>query len=74
MIREQMFALKRAQEALEAARRRLDDIMKDRKTHEKLREKAFEQFKQEMVLEDIKVTDERTSFLYGNGGKKKVES
>jgi flagellar FliJ protein len=64
MIRDQMFVLKRAQTNLEAERRKLDEIMKDRKTHEKLKEKAFESFKQELATEDNKVTDELISFTY----------
>ena len=34
---------------VELAGKRLDDIMKDRKTHENLKEKAFEEFKQELA-------------------------
>ena len=64
MIRDQMFVLKRAQTNLEAERRKLDEIMKDRKTHEKLKEKAFESFKQELATEDNKVTEELISFTY----------
>ncbi|MBQ1597789.1 MAG: flagellar export protein FliJ [Lachnospiraceae bacterium] len=64
MIRDQMFVLKKAQTNLEAERRKLDEIMKDRKTHEKLKEKAFETFKQELASEDNKITDELVSFTY----------
>ena len=64
MIRDQMFAIKKARDALEAERRKLDEIMKERKTFEKLREKAFEEFKHELSVEDMKVTDEFTSFKY----------
>ncbi len=64
MIRDQMFVLKKAQTNLEAERRKLDEIMKDRKTHEKLKEKAFETFKQELASEDNKRTDELVSFTY----------
>ncbi|MCR5453015.1 MAG: flagellar export protein FliJ [Lachnospiraceae bacterium] len=64
LIRDQMFAIKKANEALEAERRKLDDLMKDRKTHEKLREKAFDEFLKEVSYEDMKVTDEFTGFKY----------
>ena len=65
-IRDQMFVLKKAQTNLEAERRKLDEIMKDRKTHEKLKEKAFETFKQELASEESKSTDELVSFTYHN--------
>ena len=64
LIRDQMFELKKAQDALEVERKKLDEIMMERKTYEKLREKAFEEFKHELVMEDMKVTDEFTSFKY----------
>lgn len=64
MIRDQMFAIKKAQDALERERRKLDDIMKERKTYERLREKAFDEFLHELSVEDMKVTDEFTSFKY----------
>ncbi len=64
LIRDQMFELKKAQDALEVERKKLDQIMMERKTYEKLREKAFEEFKHELVMEDMKVTDEFTSFKY----------
>ena len=64
LIRDQMFELKKAQDALEVERKKLDQVMMERKTHEKLREKAFEEFRQELIREDLKVTDEFTSFKY----------
>ena len=38
--------------------------MKDRKTHEKLREHAFERFKEEIKAEEIKEIDELTSYTH----------
>ncbi len=70
LIRDQMFALKRARDALEIARRRLNQAIQERKTHEKLRENAFEVFKKEVAAEEIKVNDDLTSFRYGIGVKK----
>ena len=64
LIRDQMFELKKAQDALEVERKKLDQVMMDSKTHEKLRDKAFEEFKHELIMEDMKVTDEFTSFKY----------
>ena len=54
----------KAEKALEEARKRLDSVMKDRKTHEKLREHAFERFKEELKAEEIKEIDELTSYTH----------
>lgn len=66
MIRNQMLEIQKAQREVEIARMRLDAIMKDRKTHEKLREKAFEEFKKEIAAEESKETDQLVSFTYHN--------
>lgn len=66
MIRDQMIAVHTAQRNLEMARRRLNEVMKERKTHENLKEKAFEEFKEELVAEDKKLTDELVSYTYQN--------
>lgn len=44
MMRQQMLAVQVAEKNLEAARIRLNEVMMERKTHEKLREHAFEAF------------------------------
>lgn len=49
---------------LEQARIKLSEVMIDRKTHEKLREKAFDNFKLELELEERKEIDELVSFKY----------
>ena len=49
MIRDQMIAVHTAQRNLEMARKRLNEVMKERKTHENLKEKAFEAFKEEIL-------------------------
>lgn len=54
-----------AEKALEAARMRLTDVMKERKTHETLREKAFEEFKLDENKRESKEVDELTSYTYG---------
>lgn len=66
MIRDQMMAVHTAQRNLEMARRRLDNVMKERKTHENLKEKAFEAFKEELSAEEKKATDELVSYTYQN--------
>ncbi len=54
-----------AQRNLEVARERLTDVMKERKTHETLKEKAFEEFLQEENKQESKSIDELTSYTYG---------
>lgn len=54
-----------AQQQLDAARERLTDVMKERKTQETLREKAFEEFLQEENRQESKSIDELTSYTYG---------
>ena len=55
-----------AQRNLEMARKRLNEVMKERKTHENLKEKAFEAFKEELLAEESKMTDELVSYTYHN--------
>ena len=42
----------------------MKEVMIDRKTHEKLREHAFEAFKQEVAYEENKAVDELVSYTY----------
>ncbi len=57
--------VKRAEAAMHVAEERLVEAMSERKTQERLRENAFEEYKQEMNAEEQKEIDERTSFRYG---------
>lgn len=66
-IERQKLAIKRAEAQVRAAEERLVSAMMERKTQEKLRENAFEQYRQEMNAEEQKEIDERTSFQYGVG-------
>ena len=54
-----------AEKALEQARIKLRMVMQERKMHEKLREKAFEEFIMEEKELESKETDQRTSYTYG---------
>lgn len=54
-----------AQERLEQARIRLTEVMQERKTHENLKEKAFDQFLVEENRRESKEVDELTSYVYG---------
>ena len=58
-------AIRKAELALKAAQERLVESMMERKTQERLRENAFETYRQEMNAEEQKEIDERTSFQYG---------
>ena len=64
-IKKQLVEVKVAQKNLEMARIRLNEIMKDRKTHEKLRENAFEEFLMELSAQEKKEIDELVSYRYG---------
>lgn len=64
-IRDQMFAVKKAEDTLEIERAKLDEAIKDRKIQEKLKEKAFEDFKKEIAASESKEIDELVSFTYG---------
>ena len=61
--------VEKAAQVVEEARERLEEVMKERKTHEKLREKSFEEFKVELNPEESKEVDELTSYTYGQKKK-----
>lgn len=65
MIEEQMVQVRLAEHKLEQARQRLQEVMQERKTHEKLREKAFDEFLQEEKQRESKEIDQLTSYTYG---------
>ncbi len=62
--RTQMMNVHAAEKNLELARAELNRVMVERKTHEKLREKAFEEFKQELERAEGKEIDELVSYNY----------
>lgn len=64
-IRAQTIQVRRAEQRLEKAREALAAVMMERKTHETLRDKAFEAFLQEENRAESKVVDELTSYTYG---------
>ena len=74
LIMDEMIEVQRGQVALaeqevEAARLKLQEIMQERKMHEKLKEKALEQFMREENAAEGKAVDELTSYTYGQRGK-----
>lgn len=66
LMRRQMVEVHKAELALEDARRALNEIMQDRKTHEKLKEKAFQQFMEEEKAAESKEIDQLVSYTYNN--------
>lgn len=64
-IADQRVCVAAAERNLELARERLTEVMKERKTHENLKEKAFEQFLAEEKRREGKEVDELTSYVYG---------
>lgn len=62
--RTQMMNVHAAEKNVELARERLNQVMVERKTHEKLREKAFEEFKKEILYAESKEIDELVSYNY----------
>ena len=55
-INVQKFVIKQQQQRVDQAREKLDNAMKERKTYEKLKEKAFEQFKMEIEAQAVSYT------------------
>ena len=60
----QMIEVHVAEKNVELARSKLNQVMIERKTYEKLREKAFEEFKQEVAYEENRMVDELVSYNY----------
>lgn len=60
----QIIQIKKAEKNVEIARQKLSEAMKDRKTHEKLREKAFDDFLLELEDSEKKEIDELVSFTF----------
>ncbi len=64
-IIQQGVAVRKAEQNVEVALHRLQQAIMERKTQEKLREKAFEQYKKEYEAEERKEVDELVSYQYG---------
>ena len=64
-IKSQIVAIHVAEMNLEAARERLQEVMQERKTHEKLKEYAFDEYVKEVSAEESKEIDELVSYNYG---------
>lgn len=68
-IAEQQVQVAKAEKNLEKARERLTEVMLERKTHETLKEKAFQQFLMDEKRQEGKEIDELTSYTYGQKRK-----
>jgi flagellar FliJ protein len=69
MITDQKKCVDKAEQTVEAARLKLQEVMQERKMHEKLKEKALEQYRYEENAAEFKAVDELTSYTYGQRGK-----
>ena len=65
-IRTQLSNVKKAEDELEIKRYALNELMKERKTHEKLREKKFDEFQKEERDNESKEIDQLVSFTYNH--------
>lgn len=63
-VKRQKNVIEQAKKEVERARVKLNEVMIDRKTHEKLKEKAFDEFKQEISNEEMKEIDELVSYNF----------
>ena len=65
-IKKQKRVVMRAEHEMEAASDKLKELMIERKTHEALKDKAFENYLLEMAGEEKKETDELVSYRFNN--------
>lgn len=73
LMRQQALQVRLAQKNLERARMKLNETMQERKIQEKLKDKAFEVFKQELGAEEMKEIDQLVSFTYNENGRETDE-
>lgn len=64
-ILKQMTEVSKAEAFLEQKRQALEEVIKERKVQESLRQKAFEEFLEEEKAAESKEIDQLTSFTYG---------
>lgn len=64
-IEQQKIEIKKAEGNVAVEENKMIEVMKDRKTHEKLREKAYERFIDEMEHKESVTVDELVSYKYG---------
>ena len=64
-VKQQHLKVRIAEKNLESARIKMQRATQERKIHDKLKEKAFENFMQEESRNEAKEIDELTSYVYG---------
>lgn len=65
-ITQQAVRIRIAERNVDNAMKKLTEVVQDRKIHEKLKEKAFDEFKLELNAQEVKEIDETVSFNYNN--------
>ncbi len=65
IIEDQNLKVKHAEKQVDIAREDLAEKVKERKTHERLKERQFEQFMQEEAARESKEIDELVSYRFG---------
>ena len=65
LIMDQHQVVLHEEQKLEIKRSALEEAMKERKTQEKLKENAFEEFKAELAMDESKQIDQLTSYTFG---------
>ncbi len=68
-IKDQQKAVAKEEEKLEQRRAELEEAIKERKTQDKLKEHAFDEFKAEIGRQEAKEIDELTSYTHGANKK-----
>ena len=66
-IHNQQLVVTQVEKELEQAVRKMNEAMQERKIHEKLREKQWETFLQELSQEEMKEIDQLISYQYNHG-------
>ena len=69
LIEAQILQVRAAERKVEIARKNLQNAMQERKTHDRLKEKQFEEFVQEENAKESKEIDELTSYRYTTAQK-----
>lgn len=64
-IAEQELQVQAARDRMEEVREKLKNVMQERKVHETLKDKAFEEFLMEEKVQESKEIDQLTSYVYG---------
>ncbi len=73
MIALQNEMVRKRNKELEQARAKLNRVMQERKMHEKLKEKQFDEFVVELNAQENKETDEVVSYQYNNSESESEE-